>query len=262
MKRATMVVMMTLLAASGVVAAADGGAKEEWIQLFNGKDLTGWAPKLRGHELNDNYGDTFRVEDGKLKVAYDRYPQFDGKFGHIFYKDRFSRYRLRLEYRFVGEQSPGGPDWAFKNSGVMVHSQSGPSMMKDQDFPISIEVQLLGGRQEGERPTANLCTPGTNVVMDGKLVTEHCLNSTSPTFRGEEWVEVELEVLGSERITHKVNGVTVLSYEKPQIGGGAVSGFDPAVKQDGRLLEEGYICLQAESHPVEFRKVELLDLSR
>lgn len=235
--------------------------RKEWIQLFNGKDLAGWDVKLAGHELNDNFGDTFRVENGVMKAAYDKYGKFENKFGHIFYREKFSHYVIAVEYRFVGEQTPGAPDWAFRNSGIMVHCQSAKSMPKNQDFPISIEVQLLGGRDTGERTTANLCTPGTNVEMDGKLITTHCVNSKSKTYRGDQWVRAEAVVLGGEKIRHVLEGQTVLEYEKPQIGGGSVNNFDPAVKQDGEILTEGYISLQGESHPVEFRKVELLNLA-
>ena len=231
-----------------------------WEQLFNGKDLSGWTMKISKHNLGDNVGNTFRVEDGLLKVGYDQYKEFDDQFGHLFYKKPFSKYIIAVEYRFVGEQCKGGPDWAFKNSGIMLHCQPPGSMLKDQDFPISIEVQLLGGAAVGDRTTANLCTPGTNVVMNGKLFTAHCFNSTSPTFRGNEWVRVEAMVWGDEWIKHIVNGDTVLRYEKPQIGGGNVIHFDSAYKKDGTLLKEGFISLQSESHPIEFRKVEIMDL--
>jgi hypothetical protein len=166
-----------------------------------------------------------------------------------------------VEYRFVGEQVKGGPNWALRNSGIMLHCQPPQTMGKDQDFPISIEAQLLGGGPTGERSTMNLCTPGTNVEMDGKLFTTHCKTSTSPTFRGDQWVRVEAEVRGSDRIVHRVEGQTVLAYDKPQIGGGNVGNHDPAVKKDGTLLNSGYISLQSESHPIEFRKVELLNLT-
>ena len=241
--------------------SADDPDQKEWIQLFNGKDLQNWVVKITGYGLGDNFGNTFRVEDGLLKVSYDHYDKFDGRFGHIFYRQKFSHYIVAVEYRFVGEQAPGGPDWAFRNSGIMVHCQPPESMQKDQDFPISIEVQLLGGGGTGERPTANLCTPGTNVVISGSLFTTHCLNSSSPTFRGDQWVRVEAMVLGDSVIQHVVNGETVLSYEMPQIGGGAVNHFNPWAKEDGKLLTGGYISLQSESHPIEFRKVELLDLA-
>ncbi len=200
------------------------------------------------------------MEGGLLKVRYDGYDAFNGRFGHLFYREPFSHYIIAVEYRFVGDQAPGGPGWALRNSGIMVHSQSARSMGKDQDFPISIEVQLLGGAASGERPTANLCTPGTHVVMDGKLFTPHCLNSRSKTYRGDQWVRVEVVVLGDSLIRHIVNGDTVMEYTKPQIGGGNVSGFDPAVKRDGTPLTAGYIALQSESHPIDFRKVEVRKL--
>jgi hypothetical protein len=234
--------------------------KPKWEQLFNGKNLDGWLVKVRGHELNDNSTNTFYVEDGKMKVQYNKDSSFNEQFGHIFYKTPYSHYIFAAEYRFVGDQAKDGPGWAYRNSGIMVHCQSPYTMQKDQDFPISIEVQLLGGDSTGERSTCNLCTPGTNVEMNGKLITDHCINSTSKTFRGDQWVRAEVMVLGDSVIKHIVNGDTVLVYNKPQIGGGAVSGFDPNQKIDGKLLSSGYISLQSESHPVEFRKVEIQNL--
>lgn len=253
-------ILLFILALSTLTASAQSNRK--WKQLFNGKNLKGWTVKIRGHELNDNYNNTFRVEDGKLVVSYDHYTDFNEQFGHIFYKKPYSYYLLAVEYRFVGQQVHDGPGWAYKNSGIMLHCQEPSTMGKDQDFPISIEDQLLGGDSTGERTTCNLCTPGTNVEIDGKLFTPHCVNSTSKTFRNEEWVRAEVLVLGDSVIKHIVNGDTVLVYEKPQIGGGAVSNYDPAVKKDGQLLSSGYIALQSESHPVEFRKVEIIDLSK
>lgn len=233
--------------------------KQEWKQLFNGKNLDGWDVKIRGYGLNDNYGNTFRVEDGKMVVRYDQYDDFKQKYGHMFYKGDFSYYRIAVEYRFVGEQAPKGEGWAWRNSGIMVHGQPAATMGKDQDFPASIEVQLLGGNEK-KRTTCNLCTPGTNVVMDGKLITQHCINSTSQTYNGDQWVRAEVVVLGDSLIQHFANGEKVLEYNKPQWGGGNVSGHDPALLVNGKLLDHGSISLQSESHPVEFRKVELLEL--
>jgi hypothetical protein len=251
------------LAGSAVTArtSRQGADANDWIQLFNGKDLDGWVPKIKGYDLGDNFGDTFRVANGVLQAAYDKYTRFDEKFGHLFYqKQKFSYYNLVAEYRFVGEQVPGGPDWAVRNNGLMLHSQAPETMGKDQDFPISVEVQLLGGGPSGNRTTANVCTPGTEIFMNGTMVKGHCFNSKSETYRGDRWVRVEVEVRGGEHITHKVEGQTVLEYDKPTIGGGAVSGFDPKVKTDGTLLTEGYITIQGESAPTEFRKIELLNL--
>jgi len=243
----------------GCAVQQDKLKKGRWIKLFNGKNLEGWKVKIAGHKLNDNYGNTFRVEDGILKVCYDEYEKFDGKFGHLFYKDKFSHYKLRLEYRFVGEQSPGGPGWAFRNSGIMMHCQRPESMRKDQSFPVSIEVQLLGGNGRDKRPTGNVCTPGTNIVMDGKLVTQHCIPSASKTYHGDQWVTMEVEVHGNSIIKHIVNGQVVLEYEKPQLDEKDADARK-LIKNGDKMLSEGYISLQSESHPVEFRKVELLRL--
>ncbi len=235
---------LLLLAVASAGRCEDGG---RWVRLFDGKTLDGWTVKITGHEAGDNFGDTFRVEDGLLKVGYAEYESFGGRFGHLFYREELSHYRLRLEYRFVGEQCLGGPEWALRNSGVMVHGQSIDSMTRDQEFPDSIEVQLLGGGGTGDRPTANVCTPGTQIVLDGALDRRHCIESGSATYHGDRWVTVEVEVRGNERIRHIVEGETVLEYSRPQL-------------DDGTPLGSGSISLQSESHPVEFRRVELLRL--
>jgi len=257
---------LTVLALSAwaVAAGQNDPDRKEWLQLFNGRDLNDWVIKFAHHDLGENFNDTFRVEDGLLKVRYDKWTTFNREFGHIFYRRPFSYYVLAAEYRFVGEQLPAaGPafTWAIRNNGLMLHAPDPKTMLKDQDFPISIEVQLLGGLGDGKpRTTANLCTPGTNVVMNGKLHTPHCTNSTSKTYDGDQWVRVEVLVHGDELIRHMIDGQTVLEYTKPQIGGGAAAPTDPAVKIDGTPLTGGYIALQAETAPTDFRKVELLDL--
>ena len=248
----TATLMMTL-----ATAPADG-----WIPLFNGKDLGGWTAKVVGHPLDRDPYQTVRVEDGMIRIDYDNYEgDFDGRFLHLFHVQPFSRYRLRFEYRFQGEQVQGGPGWAWRNSGIMLHCQDPKSMAVNQDFPVSIEVQLLGGKVTGKRTTANLCTPGTNVVMDGKLQTRHCFSRASKTFPGDQWVTVEVEVRGAEVIEHFVNGERVMRYTQPQ--------YDPAdgdakklIKGKQLSLGEGYISLQSESHPVEFRKVEIKVLDK
>jgi len=241
-----------LLLPSAMLHAAD------WQPLFNGKDLSGWTPKIRYHELGDNFANTFRVENGLLSVRYDGYDQFGEKFGHLFYKTPYSHYKLRVEYRFVGDQCPGGPGWAIRNSGAMLHGEAPETMSKDQDFPASIEVQFLGGSGSGQRATANLCTPGTNVVMNDELVTRHCTNSKSKTYHGDEWVTVEIEVHGDKVIRHLIDGEVVLAYDQPQLDPRDPHAKELAAKQGGDLLlKSGTISLQSESHPIDFRKVEI-----
>ena len=233
------------------------------VAIIRGCNVSGWDIKFTGYDLNQNYNNTFRVEDSLLKVRYEKWSGFNGEFGHIFYEQPFSYYLVAVEYRFVGEQVTGaGPGlaWAVRNNGIMVHAQSARSMGKDQDFPISIEVQLLGGLDAGERSTANLCTPGTHLVMKSEMFTPHCVNSRSRTYHGDQWVRVEALVLGDSLVKHVVEGDTVLVYTGPQMGGGVVNNFDPTVFQEGKLLSEGSIALQAETAPIDFRKVELLNL--
>lgn len=257
MKRIT-IVLAALLAT--FIAAAQTKTSSGWIQLFNGKDLKHWKIKIKDHPLNDNYGNTFRVENGIMKVSYDQYhDRFKEQYGHIFYKQKFSAYLIMVEYRFTGDQIKDGPGWAYRNSGVMLHCQSPESMFVEQDFPISLELQLLGGNGKDERTTGNLCTPGTNVILNGSLYTTHCATSTSKTYHGDQWVRAGALVLGDSVIKHIVEGDTVIVYTKPQYDGRDKWVQKLGVK-DGALIKEGYISLQSESHPVEFRKIELFNL--
>ncbi len=233
-----------------------------WKSLFNGKDIKDWNVKIHHHDFGVNYGNTFRVEDGAIQVRYDQYGDFNEQYGHLYYKTPYSYYHLKLEYRFVGELHKGAPDYTLRNSGVMFHSQDPKSMPKEQDWPISVEMQFLGGLSDGNpRPTGNMCSPGTNVVYQGKIAASHCLNSTSKTYDGDQWVRAELIVLGDSLITHIIEGDTVLQYSKPQIGGGVANRYDPKLKIDGRLLKSGYIALQSEGQPVDFKNIQIKDLS-
>ncbi len=242
-----------------ILACNKQPAEPQWISLFNGTDLSGWTPKFAGHPLGENYKNTFRVEDGILKVCYEEYKNFDGAFGHLFYKKKFSHYRLRAEYRFVGEQVPGGPSWAFRNNGIMLHCQAPETMRSEQKFPVSIEAQLLGGNGMDERSTGNVCTPGTHIVINGELITQHCISSTSPTFHGDQWVTIEVEVNGNDTIRHFINGELVLEYEKPQYDE-TDPDAQPLIQNSNKTIHDGYIAIQAESHPTEFRKIEVLPL--
>ncbi|MFH5886136.1 DUF1080 domain-containing protein [Halalkalibaculum sp. DA3122] len=236
------------------------GADGEWIQLFNGKNLDGWTPKFTGSEAGVNYNNTFRVEDGILTVSYDNWDSFDGEFGHLFYEKSFSNYRLRVEYRFVGEQVTDGPGWAFRNNGLMIHGQRPEDMRVDQEFPVSVEIQLLGGNGTDPRTTANICTPGTNVVIDGELVTQHCITSSSETYHGDQWVTAEVVVRGNN-IKHYINGNLVFDYNDPQLDPNDRDAREILQQVDSKILTGGTISIQAESHPTQFRKIEVMPLA-
>lgn len=235
----------------------------DWISLFNGRDLSNWVVKIAKHDVGENFSNTFRVEDGVLKVGYDGYTALNSQFGHLFFREPYSNYHLVVEYRFTGNWLNDTPDWARRNSGVMLHAQDPRSMLRDQDFPISIELQFLGGFSDGRpRSTANMCSPGTEVDIDGQMARAHCVNSRSQTYHGDEWVRVEAIVWGDSLVKHIVNGDTVMTYTNPRIGGGNVNGHDPAQMVDGQALSSGWIALQSEGHPIEFRRVELRVLRR
>jgi hypothetical protein len=249
--------LFSLILGTGCKNYKETHSEKEWVSLFNGKDLDGWLVKINGYELNDNAFNTFQVDQGVMRVSYAAYDTFSNQYGHIFYKSPFKNYRLRLQYRFIGKQVNGGQDWATKNSGVMIHSQAPETMGLNQAFPVSLEVQFLGGLVEGqERPTGNLCTPGTHVEMNGELITDHCINAAAETIYDDAWVDVEVIVDGTT-IVHKINGNEVITYTNPVIGGE----YNVFTEKEGEKITQGYISLQSESHPIEFKNIEILELN-
>lgn len=250
-------VMLILL----IACSSKEKASEVWIELFNGRDLSDWTVKMHHHEVGVNFANTFRVADGTIQVRYDGYEDFNDQFAHLFYNKLFSRFHLKLEYRFTGELQQGAPDYTLLNSGVMFHSQDPHSILKEQNWPISVEMQFLAGLGDGNpRPTGNMCSPGTDIVYQGKLFDRHCLNSTSKTYDKNEWIQAELIVLGDSLITHIINGDTVLQYNKPTIGGGVVQGYDSLIWRPGTPLKSGYIGLQSEGQPIDFRNIKIREL--
>jgi len=237
------------------------GPKNQWVKLFNGKDLNDWIVKIHHHNTGVNFGNTFRVEDGLIKVRYDQYSDFNDQFGHLYYKTPFSNYHLKLQYRFWGNLQKGAPSYTLLNSGVMFHSQDPRGMLKEQNWPISIEMQFLAGLGDSKpRPTGNMCSPGTDIIFQGNLYPGHCLNSSSKTYQKDDWVSAELIVHGDSLIKHIINGDTVLQYSKPTMGGGVVSGYNTSIWQPGKALASGYIALQSEGQPIDFKNVEIREL--
>jgi hypothetical protein len=241
--------------------ATNTATNDEWIKLFNGKDIDDWIVKIYHHDTGDNFGNTFRVEDSMIEVRYDQYDKFNDQFGHLFYKTPFSHFHLKFDYRFVGEWRKDAPSYTNMNSGMMFHSQDPHTILKEQNWPISIEMQLLGSLGDGKpRPTGNMCSPGTDIVYNGKKYDEHCLNSTSKTYDKNVWVHAELIVLGDSLVTQIIDGDTVLQYSKPSIGGGVVTGYDSVIFKEGKPLTSGFIALQSEGQPIDFKNIELKKL--
>jgi len=258
----TSLTFTALLFLLGCGALTSQQTEDGWETMFNGSDLSGWTTKIHHYEVGDNYGETFRAEDGMVKVRYDQYEgEFNDRFSHLYYNQPFSDFHLTMQYRFVGELYQGAPEYTMKNSGIMFHSQDPKTMLKEQDWPISVEMQFLAGIEEGiERPTGNMCSPGTDVVYEGKIDPRHCINSSSDTYFGDQWVTAELIVFHDSLVKHIINGKTVLQYTKPQIGGEVANGYDPKIKQDGKPLKEGLIALQSEGQPIDFRDIKIKNL--
>lgn len=259
-----MKIQLLLFCAAGILISCSSpdqlSSEENWIQLYNGKDLSGWTPKFTGSEVGKNYLETFQAADSLLRVSYVNYDTFKGEYGHLFYKDSFSHYRLRAKYKIEGEQARGGAGWAFANNGFMLHAQSPESMTLDQEFPLSVEFQFLGAEGDAERPTGNLCTPGCHVEIDGELYLPHCTSGyEGPSHSTNNWVSAEAIVLGDSVIHHIIELDTVFTYFKPVVGG-YLKGLDTTAFKPGTMLEAGYVAIQAESHGIVFKNIELLDL--
>jgi hypothetical protein len=252
---------IALLSLAGCASRGAVSSSGNWISLFDGRTLQGWTPKIRGSAFGVNDRDTFRVRDGALVVSYDKYDLFEERFGHLFYRTPYSSFRLRLEYRFVGEALPDTPGWAISNSGVMIFSQDPRSMTADQSFPVSVEAQLLGtSPSEPRRTTGNVCTPGTNIILNDVLTTTHCINASSPVTPNGSWTAFEIEVSPSGEVIQRINGAEVMRYSGVQLDPEAkMADSRPLIAAArGKLeLSGGYIALQSEGFPVEFRNIQI-----
>lgn len=254
-----MIALLPLLAACAkktpvLVPAPEG----RWIAVFNGRNLDDWIVKIAGHDLNDNYGNTFRVEDGLLKVSYDQYASFGGRFGSIFFNKKLSHYWLRAEYRFVGKQAGGAPSWAYENSGIQLHSQPPETMLKNQEFPVSVEFDMVGGRMFGTHPTGDVCKNGTLVKIGGAVLEDKCSKLSAIAIPGKEWVTILAEVQGGARVRQIVDGALVVEYTDLMLDEKNADARRLLGSGADRALTAGYISIQANSHPIEFRRIEIL----
>lgn len=239
--------------------AKNRGGEKGWVTLFNGKDLDGWVVKIAGQPLGENFGNTFRVEEGILSTRYDAYgANFNNRFGALYYNRPLTNYRLKVEYRFVGETAPGAPAWGFRDGGIQYHGQDPATVGLEQQFPVCLEYNLHGGNGKDERPVGEICTPGTRVDIEGKTNTSFCTPATvKRTFHGDQWVTAEIEVRDGV-IRHFVNGEEILKFENPRYDTAHAIAKTLVVNGDTRL-RSGYISLQSNSHPMDFRKIELLE---
>lgn len=231
---------------------------KHWVSLFNGKNLDNWLPKIVGYPLGENFGNTFRVADKILSTRYDQYDSFSSRFGSLFYNKKFTNYRLKVEYRFVGNLTPGAPSWGYKDGGIQYHCQPPATMGLSQPFPVCLEYNLLGGKETGERPNGEICASGMYVEIDGKRNSSYCTPPTvKKTFTGDQWVTAEIEV-NNGKIIHFINGEEVLRFENPRFDSTHPEG-KKFILEGRDIVSEGYISLQSNSHPMDFRKIEIME---
>ena len=231
-----------------------------WVSLFNGKDLSGWTVKIAGQDLNDNYQRTFRVADGLLKISYDGYDAFSGRFGSLYSQRKLSHYWLRAEYRFTGKLAPGAPSWAYENSGLQLHSQAPESMLKAQEFPVSVEFDIKGARLFGRNPTGDVCRNGTRVKLGGVPLAGQCSTLSDIAIPGDDWVTVLAEVDGSRRVRQIVNGALIVEYTDLTLDDTNADARRLIAAGADQALSSGYVSIQSNGPPIEFRRIEVLPL--
>ena len=198
------------------------------------------------------------MQDGILITRYDAYDSFNKRFGALYYDKKFTNYRLRVEYRFTGNLTPGAPSWGFRDGGIQYHCQPPSTVGIDQAFPVCLEYNLLGGNGKDERPNGEICASGMYVEINGKRNTSYC---TPPmvkhTFAGDQWVTAEVDVHDGT-ITHYVNGEQIMQFENPRYDSANAIAKTFIINGDDKV-KDGYISLQSNSHPMDFRKIEIME---
>jgi Domain of Unknown Function (DUF1080) len=263
--------LMFTAIAGGTVFAQGGPNDTVWTKIWNGTNLSDWDIKFQGSALNVNLNNTFRAVDGNLEVNYSGWTGFNNQFGHAGYKVRpFSFYFIRAEHQHWGAQPSGSPGWARENNGLMLHSQSVASMGQNQDFPVSMEVQLLGsGNTESDNnSTLNLCTPGTafyTTPTGGTRNDSHCFSASTNTRVGTGvWQWSSVLVMGDSIIRHyngpTATGTPTLTWYRPVRATNSGAGGITIPMVNNERITEGYITIQAETHPYRFRTIEVLNL--
>lgn len=226
-----------------------------WVNLFNGKDLTGWVPLIHKHKVGENVYDTFRADSVNkvIKVLYDKYPnlEFGGRCGNLYYNRRLTNYRIKVTYRFQEPLVKNPVGWSKNNSGLMIFGIDPATVTGDPEFPPLIEIQLLGSPSQpggGGTTSPNYCEPG------GMTMQQHTggcgNNGTGKTPNpAAQWttVEADVHVTGQTKIyQHPDTTNAVLTMSGPRYQNAAVTG--------------GYIALQSEGQPIEYKDILLKEL--
>ncbi|MGJ8643206.1 MAG: 3-keto-disaccharide hydrolase [Luteolibacter sp.] len=269
---ATLLSAIIVLSTGQAEEAVKAPEKGEWIKLFNGKDLTGWKVNTghSGDEESLEANEIFQVRDGVLRVypgAENGSKQYNATLVH---EKKWESYHLRVEYRW-GENKFQPRMEAERDSGVLFHIHSEPEKV----WPPSVELQLGDGKPGDVRVTGDLClignSRGESPSEEKKYSPESPMQIRGQKDPGEkrreirtkvvvhaekpigEWNTVDLIVHGSEKAEFHVNGQLVNEVYGLKFRDGT---------GDWKLLDSGFIGLEAEWAQVEFRNVSIKPLAR
>lgn len=223
-----------------------------WVNLFNGKDLTGWVPLIHKSKVGENYMDTFRADSVNkvIRIAYDKYPNqsFDGRIGNLYYNKRLTNYRVRVTYRFIEPQAKNPVSWGRNNSALMIFAVDPYTITGDPQLPPMIELQLLGSPSAGGTTSPNYCDLGG---MSMQQHSARCGNNGSGKAPNpaNQWTTVEAEV--------HVTGVTKV-FQLPDTTNPAQTMSGP--RYMNQAVTGGFVALQSESQPIEFKDILLKEL--
>jgi len=269
--RLTPASLIAVLAVLGLTVACTSSARaksrsEGWIQLFNGKDFSGWYIYLSGQERNYDPDEVFTVKDGVLHIYKNTKDQGPAPLGYLSTEIAYSHYHLRFQYKW-GKKRFGSRAQEKRNSGLMYHGV-GPDGVHQKTWPRSLECQVqehdTGGVIciAGARCTVSIDpeVPGRHRVRGQYLPAEEggvpststfwsIKNGTHDTLEG--WNTVEVIVMGNDYAVYIVNGQ--VNHRLTRLEQKSDSG-------EWVPLTAGKILLQAELAEVYFRNIEIKPL--
>jgi len=239
-------------------------SSDGWVNLFNGKDLTGWTPLIHLSKVGVNTDSTFRpdLENNGIRVSYDKLTgSFGGdqcKCGLLYYNKPLTNYRIRVTYRFFDPTVSNAPSWGKNNSGLMIFGIDPTKVTGDPIYPPIIEIQILGTPSGGGSTNANECemrqfvnptvtATHTGTCGNNKDSKAPGSGKTAPAAGVWTTLEADVHITGDTKVYQwpdTTNAVLIMS--KPMYGTQAVT--------------SGYLAIQSEGQPIVFKDILLKEL--
>jgi hypothetical protein len=198
-----------------------------FVELFNGKDLSGWA------SVNTD-PDTWSVRDELLVCS-------GLPIGVMRSEKQYENFLLHIEWRHM---QAGG------NSGVFVWSEG--SVPEGRRLPKGMEVQMLELDWVNQHPLKN-GEPNDIGYISGELFGANGLTATPDNPRGRRSKSLELRCKGKGE-WNVYDVVCVAGTVKLSINGKFVNSIRDS------SMRKGYLCLESEGSEVHFRNIRILEL--